>query len=145
MALKYRKVQRKVLLGQDQGKVKTYATAKSSGYCDMEKLCDLIANRSAMSSGDVKSILDSLNWAMGLELRSGNIVQVGEFGNFHLTVSSEGGEDEKKFKASNIKKARIVFSPGRNLRFARDRVSFEEEDLKEVEVDAPESEKPDEI
>ncbi|WP_301034973.1 hypothetical protein [Parabacteroides goldsteinii] len=27
-----------------------------------------------MSSADVKAILDSLNWAMSLELRSGSIV-----------------------------------------------------------------------
>ena len=38
MALKFRKVQRKVLSGDDKDKVKTYAVAKSSSYCDMEKI-----------------------------------------------------------------------------------------------------------
>ena len=87
MSLKFKKVQRKIMFGADKDKVKTYAMAKASGYCDMAKLCELISNRSAMSSADVKAILDSLNWAMGLELRSGNIVQVGEFGNFRLSVN----------------------------------------------------------
>ena len=48
MALKFRKVQRRVLSGDDKDKVKTYAVAKSSSYCDMEKLCELISSRSAM-------------------------------------------------------------------------------------------------
>ena len=90
MALKFRKVQRKVMVGEEKDQVKTYAVAKASGYCDMEKLCELVSNRSAMSSADVKAVLDSLNWAMGLELRSGNIVQVGEFGNFRMSVRSKG-------------------------------------------------------
>ena len=80
-----------------------------------------------MSSADVKAILDSLNWAMGLELRSGNIVQVGEFGNFRLSVKSTGTENEDDFNASKIKKARIVFTPGSSLRWSNQITKFEEE------------------
>lgn len=133
MSLKFRKVQRKVLSGADKDKVKTYAVAKSSNYCDMDKLCQLISSRSSMSSADVKAILDSLNWAMALELRSGSIVQVGEFGSFRFTVRSKGAETEDAFNASMIKKARIVFMPGASLRWATDQTKFEEDDVKEVE------------
>lgn len=125
MALKFRKVQRKVLAGEDAGKVKTYAVAKASGYCDLQKLCKLISARSAMSSADVKAILDSLNWVMDVELQSGNIVQLGEFGNFRLTVCSEGTEQEKDFTAANITRARIVFTPGASLRQTNQGVSYE--------------------
>lgn len=127
MSLKFKKVQRKIMFGADKDKVKTYAMAKASGYCDMVKLCELISNRSAMSSADVKAILDSLNWAMGLELRSGNIVQVGEFGNFRLSVKSTGTENEDDFNASKIKKACIVFTPGSSLRWSNQITKFEEE------------------
>lgn len=144
MALKFRKVQRKVLSGVDKDKVKTYARAKASGYCDMEKLCELISNRSAMSSADVKAILDSLNWAMGLELRSGSIVQVGEFGNFRLSVRSKGTETEEEFNAAQIKKARIVFSPGSNLRWASSLTKFVEDDPLIVEKQE-ENERPEEV
>lgn len=143
MALKFRKVQRKVLSGTDKDTVKTYAVAKSSGYCDMAKLCELISNRSAMSSADVKAVLDSLNWAMGLELRSGNIVQVGEFGNFRLSVTSLGTATEKEFNATRIKKARIVFFPGSSLRFSNFLTTFEEYDDKEETE--PEGEKPEDL
>ncbi|WP_075558349.1 HU family DNA-binding protein [Parabacteroides timonensis] len=142
MALKFRKVQRKVLSGDDKGKTKTYAVAKSSNYCDMEKLCELISSRSAMSSADVKAILDSLNWAMGLELRSGSIVQVGEFGSFRFSVRSKGTETEDAFNASMIKKARIIFSPGTSLRWASEITKFEEDDVKVVEKKEDEDDRP---
>lgn len=128
MTLKFRKVQRKVLSGDDKDKVKTYAMARSSNYCDMDKLCELISSRSAMSSVDVKAILDSLNWAMSLELRSGSIVQVGEFGSFRLSIRSKGAETADAFNASLIKKARVIFSPGTSLRWMSEIVKFEEDE-----------------
>ncbi|MDH6304501.1 putative histone-like DNA-binding protein [Parabacteroides sp. PF5-5] len=127
MSLKFRKVQRKVLSGVDAGKTKTYASAKANGYCDLKKLCKLISARSAMSSADVKAILDSLNWVMDVELQSGNIVQLGEFGNFRLSLSSEGTDKEEAFTASNIRKAKIVFFPGASLRQTRDTMDYEQE------------------
>ncbi len=135
MALKFRTVQRKIAFGTDVGKVKTYAMAKMNGYCDMEKLCDLISARCAMSSADVKAILDSLNWIMHVELRSGNIVQLGEFGNFRLSVRSYGTENEEDFNASCIKNAHIVFSPGASLRNTKSMVNFEHEKPYEKECD----------
>ena len=123
MTLKFRKVQRKVLSGDDKDKVKTYAMARSSNYCDMDKLCELISSRSAMSSADVKAILDSLNWAMSLEL-----VQVGEFGSFRLSIRSKGAETADAFNASLIKKARVIFSPGTSLRWMSEIVKFEEDE-----------------
>lgn len=134
MALKFRTVKRKVLSGSDAGKVKTYAMAKASGHCDLKKLCKLISARSAMSSADVKAILDSLNWVMDVELQSGNIVQLGEFGNFRLSVSSRGADSEEDFSAAKIKKAKIIFTPGASLRLTKDTLDFEQEKPYEKEV-----------
>lgn len=141
MSLKYRKVQRKVMAGLDAGKTKTYAIAKSRGYSDMERLCDLVAQRSSMSSADVKSILDSLNWVIGFELKYGSIVQVGEFGNFRLSLSSEGTENEEDFNGHMIKRSRIIFTPGKSLRQTNDQVSFEsDEEPKEPDEEGTEEE-----
>ena len=122
MSVKYRTVKRRVLAGEDEGQTKTYGVAKASYYCDMDKLCELVASRSAMSSGDVKSMLDSLNWVIGLEMRSGAIVQVGELGNFRLSLRTEGVPEGGKFTADQIKRA----------------VNFEEDDVKVVTVEEPE-------
>ena len=48
MTLKFRKVQRKVLSGDDKDKVKTYAMARSSNYCDMDKLCEDVYKRQVL-------------------------------------------------------------------------------------------------
>jgi predicted histone-like DNA-binding protein len=135
MALKIRKVQRKVLAGVDQGKVKTYGIAKSVNYCDLNKLCKLISSRSSMSSADVKAILDSLNWVMDMELQSGSIVQVGEFGNFRLSVKSEGTEDADDYKVSKVKRVRILFTPGSSLRKSVGEVNCEMDDVVERTVE----------
>lgn len=135
MTLKFRTVQRKVMNGAEKDSIKTYGVAKSSGYCDMTKLCELISNRSAMSSADVKAILDSLNWAMGLELRSGSIVQLGEFGNFRMTLRSTGTATEKEFDATKINRARVVFTPGASLRATSGAMVFEPDDVKVVTVE----------
>ncbi|GHU58295.1 DNA-binding protein [Bacteroidia bacterium] len=135
MALKFRTVQREVLLGDDAGKIKTYAVAKANGYCDIDKLCELVSARSTVSSADVKAVIDSMNWVMHIELRSGNIVQLGEFGNFRLSVKSNGTETEKEFNATNIKKARIIFTPGTSLRSTQSNVSFEHDKPIEKESD----------
>lgn len=137
MALKFKKVARKVLSGDEKGSTKYYAVAKSSGLSKLDKICTLISARSTVSSADVKAVFDSLTWAMDLELSSGNAVQLGELGNFHLSISSEGVSDKKDLDANKIRKARIIFSPGAILRETRRTVSFEPFESKEKECDRP--------
>lgn len=144
MAVKFKIVKRKVLNGAEKDSVKNYAIAKTSGTSDLNKLCKLICSRSTLSSADVKAVLDSLNWAMDLELSSGNVVQLGELGNFRMTLNSEGTDKPEDFDATKIKGARIIFYPGSALRTTRKEVSFEPlESVKKSE--GSESESPDEV
>lgn len=135
MALKFRKVKREVRFGNEAGQEKYYAVAKTSGVSLLPKICKLIEARSSLSSADIKSVFDNLSWAMDLELSSGNVVQLGELGNFRLSLSSEGVIEEKDLDAHKIKKANIVFSPGAMLRETRRNVIFEPDDVKVVEVE----------
>lgn len=132
MALRFRVVKRKVLAGADKDAVKNYAVAKTSGITGLDKMCRLISSRSTVSSADVKAVLDSLNWALDLELGAGNVVQLGELGNFRLSLSSTGTATEEEFDATKIRKARIVFHPGAALRTTRSTVTFVPEDVKVV-------------
>jgi predicted histone-like DNA-binding protein len=133
MALKFKKVARKVLNGDEKGAIKYYAMAKCTGLSGVDKICKLISARSTVSSADVKAVFDSLAWAMDMELSSGNAVQLGELGNFRLSISSEGMGTKDEVNASKIRKARIIFSPGAVLRNTKQSVSFEALDV-EVEV-----------
>lgn len=132
MALNFRLIKHKVLNGIDKDKIKNYAQAKYSGVTSLNQLCKLISTRSAISSAHVKSVIDNLNWVMDLELREGRVVQLGEFGSFRLSISSEGTEDPKDFNASKIKKARIIFTPGASLRATNAGTVFISDDVQIV-------------
>ena len=73
----------------------------------------------------MKAVLDSLNWAMDLELSSGNVVQLGEFGNFRMSINSEGTNTPEDFDATKIKGVRIIFSRARPCGPTRNEVNFE--------------------
>ena len=144
MAVKFKVVKRKVLNGAEKDSVKNYAIAKTSGTSDLNKLCKLICSRSTLSSADVKAVLASLNWAMDLELSSGNVVQLGEFGNFRMSINSEGTNTPEDFDATKIKGVRIIFFPGSALRTTRNEVNFEPLEVTKKSAGS-DSESPDEI
>lgn len=126
MAQGYRLVTKKVTdLKGGEPVEKVYAVSNYNGTTSMETLCTLIGARSSMSSADVKGVLDNLNFFLDLELRAGRIVQLGEFGNFRLSVASKGADDKKSFSQSNLKGARIIFHPGASLRNTKKTVSYE--------------------
>ena len=134
MAVKFKVVKRNVLNGAEKDSVKNYAIAKTSGTSDLNKLCKLICSRSTLSSADVKAVLDSLNWAMDLELSSGNVG----------SINSEGTNTPEDFDATKIKGARIIFFPGSALRTTRNEVNFEPLEVTKKSADS-DSESPDEI
>jgi predicted histone-like DNA-binding protein len=133
MALKFKKVARKVLNGDEKGAVKYYAVAKCTGVSGVDKICKLVSARSTISSADVKAVFDSLAWVMDIELSSGNVVQLGELGNFRLSIiNSQGTETSKELTGNKLKRTRIVFSPGAILRNMRENISFEALDVEVV-------------
>lgn len=73
----------------------------------------------------MKVVLDGLMFFMKDALLRGEIVQMGEIGNFQINVGSTGTATAKEFKAALIRKPRIVFRPGVELKEILDKVSFE--------------------
>ena len=125
MAQKYKLVLKKNL-GKDSGTTpqKVYVITKYSGYADLAHLCKLISARCTASSADVKAVLDSLLFVLDLELQAGRIVQLGELGNFRLSLSSEGTAKRDDFSESKLRKARVIFTPGEALRTTVETTSF---------------------
>ena len=91
MALNYKIITRKVSDLKGGAKTdKAFATPVYTGYTELEDICKAISERSALSSADVKGVLDSLNYVLDLELRGGRIVRMGELGNFRDVVLIQG-------------------------------------------------------
>ncbi|MCD8044391.1 MAG: hypothetical protein LUE98_16070 [Tannerellaceae bacterium] len=134
MPVKYRKVTRTVIGGEHKGEKRVYAVAKASYACDLPRICELISARTAMSSSEVKGIIDAFLWVSNLELKNGATLRFADWGSFRYVLRSEGTETEKEFQANHIRGAKIVFTPGPTLRETTKSLHFEYEAPFEKEV-----------
>lgn len=125
MSQVYKLVKRAAKPGDKTSGTKYYAVTKNNGFTDMETLCSHITERSTVSSADVKAVLDNLNYILDVELRAGRIVQLGEFGNFRISVGSEGSDEAKAFSTSMLRRPKIVFTPGAALRGTKNNITFQ--------------------
>lgn len=126
MAQRYKLIERKNL-GKDkvENPKKFYAQAVNNGYVSFKELCTEIAENCTLTSADVKAVMDRMNYILDKNLQAGRIVQFGELGNFRLSVGSSGSKDAKKFDNSQIRKPKIVFTPGAALQDTRVLTEFE--------------------
>ena len=94
---------------------KYYAVVKTAGFVTFDSLCTTISDRGTCIKGDIQAALDGLIFTMKQNLAEGRIVQLGEFGNFRMSVGSEGTEAAADFSAAMIERKKIVFTPGKQL------------------------------
>lgn len=126
MSIKYKLVLKKDLTkGAAAGAKRYYASAPVSGTMDFNSICDLIADRSTASDGDVALVVRGLIRAMEESLMRNEVVQLGTLGNFRFSLGSSGVVDEKDFQATMIRKPKIIFTPGARLRAMIEKVSLE--------------------
>ncbi|WP_278626524.1 HU family DNA-binding protein [Parabacteroides gordonii] len=126
MSVKYKLVQKKDLTkGAADDAKRYYASAPVSGTMDFDSICELIADRSTASDGDVALVVLGLIRAMEEALLRNEVVQLGRLGNFRLSIGSSGTVEEKDFLASMIRKPKIIFTPGDKLRAMIEKVSLE--------------------
>jgi predicted histone-like DNA-binding protein len=96
---------------------KYYAQAKSSGVLTFRKLGKEIAEGSTtVSDSDVMAVLNDLTKILKRHLDNGEIVRFGDFGTFQIGISGDGAETEEDFHPSLIKKPKVVFRPGIDLK-----------------------------
>lgn len=126
MSVRYKLVLRKDL-SKDAvaGTKKYYVSVNSNGTLGFKEMCEEISGLSTASRGDVMVVMDGLLYCMKRALLRGEIVQLGELGNFQVNTGSKGTATVEDFKASLIYKPRIVFRPGTLLKDTLGKVSFE--------------------
>jgi len=133
MAVKFRKVKRRIMSGDEEGTFKYYGMAKSTSVSGLKEICNLVCARSTLSPADVRCMIESLDWVIDHELRGGRTVKLGELGTFRMSLKSEGAITRKELTAHKIRKGKVIFTPGATLLEAAREVSFEpyEEDPEE--------------
>jgi predicted histone-like DNA-binding protein len=124
MSVKYNVVER----GNPANKLapkKFYPSIAASGRKTMRQMATQIAQISTVSSADTMATLEALLTIIPQELAAGNIVELGDFGNFWLRASSEGAETAEAVRGGQITGLMVRFNPGKEFKKALAAVEFE--------------------
>ena len=109
---------------------KYYAFPKASGTIELRELAKRISRESTVSMMDTVAVLEGLLQVIPDMLLDGNIVKLGDFGTFRLSLSSEGVENPAEFTVSKIRRTNLIFRAGKvfqdrlkNVKFSRDKTA----------------------
>ena len=83
---------------------------------DTHGIAKSINSMSTVSSVDTAAVLEAFLSVVPDQLADGKIVELGDFGTFRVSVSSEGAEQPESVNARNITDVRVLFSPGKRFK-----------------------------
>ena len=124
MSVKYNVVQRGNPSNAEAPK-KFYPSIESSGRKTMRQLAGQISQISTVSSTDTMAVLEALLTTIPQELASGNIVELGDFGNFWLKSNSEGADTAEAVRSTQINTVLPRFIPGKEFKKVLDTIEYE--------------------
>lgn len=93
-----------------------YAAAVARGEINLEQLAKLASMQSTVTPSDCYAVLMALEHNVIEALQDGKIVRLGGLGSYKIGVNSEGLKDPKKVTRFSVKKAHILFNPGKGLK-----------------------------
>ena len=109
----------------EEGPVKAYAKAQMSELFTFKKFVQHIANHNGVfTRGTVRGVLVDMCECMVEMLLEGKKVQMGELGDFWISLESRGAASPQDFTADNITGVNIVFTPGEDFENLRQRAEF---------------------
>ena len=111
--------------GNPQAPKKFYPSVQSSGRMTLRELTRQISAISTVSSTDTMAVLEALLNIIPQELSKGNIVELGDFGNFWLRSSSEGANKADAVRGDMIAGVLPRFNPGREFKKVLAAIEFE--------------------
>lgn len=135
MPVKYSVITRKNPLKPNEAP-KYYAQIQSNGEEDFKSMTRAVADRCTVTGSDAKAVLDAFMTIMIQRLQNGQIVRLNDLGSFRMSATSKGASTEKEFNATKITKARIIFTPCKELKEMCKLASFTKVSL--ISVSAPE-------
>ena len=121
MAIKYA-VQR-TTAGKDKT-VYYHARAQYDGVTHLDDIAQMVEQISAISVGDVLSVLNTLGKIVAVELANGRIVDLGDLGRIRLSLRAKGVAKPEEVKHETIQSTRAIFVPGQAIRHKQQHLSF---------------------
>lgn len=123
MAVKLKKIQRKN--PQNIALSKWYLTQESAGSVGVAEIAREIEGRSALSLGDVQSVLSNLMEVMPIFLKLGQTVKLEGFGTFRLSVTSDGTATAEELTAHHVTGSKLIFLPSMDMKRSLSDISYE--------------------
>ena len=103
---------------------KFYARAVGDGRTNLKRLAKMIAMQCTVNRADCLAVLAALEDNIIMELQDGKIVELGDLGTFQLGVSSIGSLTSIEVGSNSVKKARLNFRPGEELKKMLNNLSY---------------------
>lgn len=116
MPIKFKAIERGEPGVAGGGTKKWYASPNMSGEKALDELTRDIEKISTVSGADIRAVLYALVDVMKDALADGQIVRIGELGSLRVSFSSEGKATEKEVTAASIKQAKVIFTPGKDIK-----------------------------
>jgi predicted histone-like DNA-binding protein len=108
-----------------QAPKKFYPSIVASGRVTLRQLVQEISMISTVSSADTMAVLEALLIVIPDELAKGNVVELGDFGNFWLKNRAEGSDTADEACADHINTLVPRFNPGKEFKKVLDTIVFE--------------------
>jgi predicted histone-like DNA-binding protein len=115
MAIRIKSIPRRIVPGDAQSPQKFYASALTAGSTDFKKMSKRIANQCTVRPADCMAVLTALEENIITDLEDGVIVHMGDLGTLRVSISSGGRDTSDEVTSQDVKKARLLFRPGKGL------------------------------
>ncbi len=107
------------------GEKKFYASPVMSGELTLAGLTKSIEKICTVSGADIRAVVYAMVDVMKDSLSEGNIVRMGELGSLRMSFSSEGKATAEEVNASAINSAKVIFTPGKDIKTMLETVEYQ--------------------
>ena len=104
---------------------KFYPSIESSGRKTLRQMAERIAQICTVSSADTMAVLEALLTTIPQELAAGNIVELGDFGNFWLKANYDGADTAEAVLSTQITTLLPRFNAGKEFKKVLDTIEYE--------------------
>jgi predicted histone-like DNA-binding protein len=111
--------------GKPEAPKKYYPSLQSTGRVTLRQLAQEASDMSTLSTPDMMAAIEACLALIPQHLAEGQVVELGDFGNFWLRFSAEGAETPTKVRGDQVTTLIPRFMPGKEFKRVLDAVKFE--------------------
>ena len=97
------------------GARKYYASPVHGKEVSLDGLTRGMEKTSTVSGAAIRAVLYAMVEETVIGLSEGRIIRLGDLGSLRITISSEGRNTPEEVTATAVKKAGVIFTPGKKL------------------------------